>query len=402
MKKYFILLFLLCLKAFAQVDSILIYDNNIDRFLYFLPVSNNIIGLCWKDKFEQQSVKIWSKKDGDLIKEVLLEKDEDVKAFNVSHDDSSFIIMSRSIDEDGKNAYIIKKYLIQENRWAWRKIWYKTASWAWLKSWYSKAPCLRLAYSDDNKQIICVTYLHTLILNSEDGEIINKSNEITSVLEHDDYLAIKMDLSSNGRYFIFWGESQFPYDEYGQSKFAQGMKEVVEGIGSAIYSSKKKYIYVWDIFGDTLKRSIEIPKKTSIGAPVFTKDETKFVYGPLKGIYYVYSIKENNNYREWKLDEIDFENLGNQSNEYYSKFKVISFDNTYFASFAGTKVWLYNVIDGKQIRHWKNYCIKNYHYFDPYQMAFSSDSKYFALEYDGKICLYSTTDWEMIWSKQTD
>ena len=158
MKKYFILLFLLCLKAFARVDSSETIYNNIDRFLYFLPVSNNIIGLCWKDKFEQQSVKIWSKKDGDLIKEVLLEYDEDVKAFNVSHDDSSFIIMSRSIDDDGKNAYIIKKYLIQENRWAWRKIWYKTASWACLKSWYSKAPCLRMAYRSDNKQIVCVTY----------------------------------------------------------------------------------------------------------------------------------------------------------------------------------------------------------------------------------------------------
>ncbi|RJP70895.1 MAG: hypothetical protein C4539_05670 [Ignavibacteriales bacterium] len=399
MKKYFILLFLLCLKALAQVDSSEIIYNNIDRFLYFMSVSNNIIALSWKDNFNQQCIRIWSKDDGNLMKEVLLEYNEDVKAFNVSHDDSSFIIMSRSIDEDGKNAYIIKKYLIQENRWAWKKIWYKTASWAWLKSWYSKAPCLRLAYSDDNKQIICVTYLHTLILNSEDGEIINKSNEITSVLEHEDYLAIKMDLSSNGRYFIFWGESQFPYDEYGQSKFAQGMKEVVEGIGSAIYSSKKKYIYVWDIFGDTLKCSIEIPKKTSIGAPVFTKDETKFIYGTLNDFYYEHSLEEEKIIREWRQDSVSIKKPN--SNYSWSGFKIISPDNKYFASFTYSDVSVIDCFNGNQIKFWHNYNAGSYQYFDPYQMAFSSDSKYFALEHDGKICLYSTTDWEMIWSKQT-
>ncbi len=401
MKKYFILLFLLCLKAFARVDSSETIYNNLDRFLYFMPASNNIIGLCWEDKFEQQSVKIWSKKDGDLIKEVLLERDEDVKAFNVSHDDSSFIIMSRSIDEDGKNAYIIKKYLIQENRWAWRKIWYKTASLAWLKSWYSKAPCLRLVYSDDNKQIICVTYLHTLILNSEDGEIINKSNKITSELKYGDYVGTKMDLSRTGRYFVFWNQSNWAGGEYGSGLFGNIIDGTSNAIGKTIFGFTNKYITVWDVLNDCVEFKIQIPKKTSIGAPAISVDETKFIFGTLRGSYYEYSITEKKLSRQWKPNSLIISNQDFEVKYDWSGSKVISPDNKYFASYHYPVANVRNNDSGLPIMIWTSSATGGYSHYQPFPMAFSSDSKYFALEHDGKIRLYSTTDWEMIWSKQT-
>jgi len=383
MKKTFLMV-LIFVSVYAQGDTLLENHNRIDKLLYFLPRSNDIIGVCIKEFFSQTAINVWSIKDGTLLKEIALEKNVSVNSFNISHDDSSFVVMTNFKTASGDTKYFLMKYLLKENKWAWKK------------EWALKSPCLRLAYSSDNEQIICVTYLNTVIINSNTGSINFKSSKIASVFGVDGYTGAKMDLSSNGTYFVFWKESNWT-GEYGDRGFFPILEKMAQGLGYLFGGWSKKHIIIWDVIGDSIKDKIEIPKKTYIGAPVFTMDEKTLLFGTLKGFYRQYSIDSFQVVNEWQPDTTVTSELIFQAKYDWSGFKVISPDTKYFGCFFWPVAVVRNLKSGLPEKIWEINSCNAYSHYDTYQMAFSSDSKYFVLEDGGKLCMFFTDTWEKVW-----
>ena len=95
----------------------------------------------------------------------------------MSHDGLSFVALlaptPNNTSEWLKGPFIIKKYLIKENRWAWER------------EWYDEVPSLLLAFSEADKQIIGVSTKNTIIIDAETGSLVRKSNLISSVGYYD-------------------------------------------------------------------------------------------------------------------------------------------------------------------------------------------------------------------------
>jgi hypothetical protein len=390
-KNIFLISLIMFLSVFAQNDTSTNTYNKIDRFLSFIPESNNIIALVLKGTFKDSisnewswnsSIKIWSCKDRDLVKEILLDANENVNAFNVSHNGSTFIIQS-TVKTEGKNKISeIKQYSLNKE------------DWVWTKNWDSDTPCMKVTYNNDNSQIVCITNKNVIIIDSQTGNEVRSSNSIVSYFDEDYTDYTRMALSKYGNSFVFW-HNYINTLEYSEELWIMSPFNpltwpfrLIGALGNLF--SGKKYIYIWDVLNDKIMHKIGIPKGVPIGSPAFTSDGDTLFWGPIKdeNKLKMFDIRGLALLKEWD-DSLVFTHGGD--------FKCISPNSKYL--FEGFRV--VEIESGKII---KQFSYERYgdKMRDSYPAAFSLDNEYFVIEEHGKICLYKTESWEEIWSVITE
>ncbi|RJP74326.1 MAG: hypothetical protein C4539_00330 [Ignavibacteriales bacterium] len=401
MKKIiFIILFYLTFKVSAQKDFILekSYYNN---FLYFLPSNDDLITLVTKQfyskgdssYYNKNIIVLLSRKNGNIIKEIpLSENDKSIFAFNISHDGMSFVLMSSSSGEWYKNEgnLTIKKYLLDENRWAWEK------------EWYDDVPCLKLTYDEDDKKINCVTQLNTLIIDAETGILIKRNNSISSIFDSDLKFS-RFELSKNGKYFAYWKRKYRTFSYGDDLGFYTAIDMFWYGIKWLFYlGSIPNNLYIWDIKQDKLYEEISIPYEAIRGIPFFSSDEKKIIIGPFDGKYKIYSIPEKKLIREFFQKESVYDSNNDERLDSSPDFRVISSDSNLIAiCLKDNSVFLVDSRDGNLVHQFKQTSLASPtipHIGESYAMAFSSDGKYFSVVTESnKINLYGTKDQELIW-----
>jgi len=411
LKKLF-LFFILSLQIIAQNNSALIKKFH-NSYLYFLPNSTNLVSIIVKEKHhlnnnvsnsEDYSIAILSFDNGKIIKEIPLSdpRAEFTYAFNVSHDGLSFVALlaptPNNISEWLKGPFILKKYLINENRWAWEK------------EWYDEVPSLLLAFSDDNIQIVGVSTKNTIIINAETGTLIRKSSLISSVGDYD-YLP-HFDLSTNGRYFAFWWDKYLRWSLEDESGLLRLLD--LSWYGSRWlyhFGSIPNYLYVWDIYKDTLYCEFIIPYEAEGGSLAITEDERNILTEYPDFEYHIYSLPDKK-----LIGEFNQVDSGYPKKTKYAgrNCKIISSDAHFFTETYNDSILVIEYNSGQLISEY-NQTSMSYNPIYSYAMAFSPDSKYFAVvtssytdtistsqytytvERGNKLNLFETQSWGKIW-----
>jgi hypothetical protein len=413
--KKLLLFFILTLQIFAQNDSLLKKRFH-NSFLYFLPNSDNLISLIVKaedndsknkgSNLEVFSIAILSKNDGSIINEIPLSdpRAEFIYAFNVSHDGLSFVALlaptPNNVSEWHKGPFIIKKYLINENRWDWER------------EWYDEVPSLLLAFSEADKQIIGVSTQNTIIIDAETGTLVRKSKLISSVGDYN--YPPHFDLSSDGKYFAYFWNKYLRWSLEDESGILRLLDLTWYGLRWLYhFGSIPNYLYVWDVYEDTLYCEFQIPYEVEGGIPIFTEDESKLLTEDFDFEYQEYSITDKKLIKKFEQSGSGYPEITE-----YSGFqcKAVSPDNNFFAETYSGNILVIDYDNGQIINKYKRTNI-SYNPTYRYAMAFSPDSKYFAVvtsshtdtvktsqynytvEKGNKINLFETQSWEKIWEK---
>jgi hypothetical protein len=431
MRRLFLLVLLFVSQISAQNEFSLrgIYC---DSFLYFLTPNSDIALLVKKfycnrngdSCYSEYFVYLYSIKGENKLRKIQLSKtDNFIYAFNVAHNGDSFIILStrakkRDISTIKKNIlrenygefsyvpdeknYILKKYSLYENRWLWEK------------EWYGESPPIRLTYSADDKLISCVSTKNTIIVDAHTGSLIRKSNVISSIGANPKYL--KFDLSKNGRYFAFWWGMYLTWsieDEAGGERLLDlawyGLKWLFH------LGMMKNYFYVWDIQNEKIFDKVAIPYQTVRGSPAFTDDE-KEILMDVDCQCKVYSIV-NKTIKDSPI-ELPCQNLNIVWQEWNGGYKIISPNGSFLAVYSDSgKILIFDYNNSHLLAKFKSTDEETTVAGDQYAMAFSPDSKYFAVvtssytdtvktsqytytvEKGNKLNLFETQSWRKIWEK---
>lgn len=404
--KIFIYLILFTIKCFAQ--GIFSHDEPYlnSSFIYFLPNSNDIACIISKSILidstnrksfcENNVIAIFSSATGNIIKEIpLSEKENVVYAMNVSNDGNSLIVFTsfeNAFDGNQKGPFLLKKYSLKEDRWEWEK------------EWYNNSICARMTFSEDDKQIICVTPQSTFIIDSKTGLLIKGSNAISSIIDEDAKYP-RFALSKNGRYFAYWKAKYLTFSRNDESGFIVLADFLWYGIKWLFcLGSIPQYVYVWDIKEDKLYDQIRMPFEANKGTPAFTSDEKELLLGPHDSEYKVYSIIDKKINRSFVQNEsiYHYPNFHERNTITCTDFKTISSDNKYFvACFELNKIFLIDYSSGNLLKKMEQSIHpRSFRFFDQYASTFSADGKYFAaITYEDNLCLYSTKTWEKIWER---
>lgn len=403
--KKLLLFFLLSMQIFAQNDSLKSRFHN--SFLYFLPNSNNLVSIIVKEKHHLKNIErentivILSKVDGRIIKQITL-SDTSAKiihAFTLSHDGLSFVVLSSSIP-DYEGPFIIRKYSLEQDHWVWEK------------EWYGDNPYFRVTFSEDNKQIIGVSAQNTFIIDAETGSLIRKSNLISSVGEYS-YVPYN-DLSPNGRYFAFWWNKYLRWSSDDESGILRLLDLSWYGIKWLFHLGNiPNYLYVWDVYKDTLYCKFKIPYGADGGIPVFTEDELNILIENFDFEYQVYSLSDKKLTRDFNQVDSGYP----KKTKYAGRnCKIISPNTKLFAETYSDSILVIDYGSGKLICKYNQTSV-SYNPIYSYAMAFSSESKYFAvvtsshtdtvktsqynytIERGNKLILFETQSWKKVWEK---
>ncbi|QQS35914.1 MAG: hypothetical protein IPM56_16995 [Ignavibacteriales bacterium] len=400
------------LQIFAQ-DSTLIIKEFHNSFLQFLPNTNQVVSIIVKSnsKLENQSngqpdffAAICSLNDGEVLKEVRL-SDEDVKfiqAFNVSHDGLSFVVLL-SINQGNSleahnNRFILKKYSLVENRWNWQI------------QLEEKIPYLDLTFSHDNKLIVVISAYKTILIESNTGTPLKNYNR-ESIVEANEYQPY-FSLSQNGKYLAFWWNKFLRFSKGTESGIIKLIDLSWYGIKYLYHlGSIPNYLYVWDIYDDSLLCKIIIPYEAKRGNIVFTEDESHLLTEYPDFEYHVYSVLNKTFIRDFMDPDSDYPNSTNYSAIDY---KTISLSANCFAQTYKDSILLIEYLTGK-ILHKLPQTTVAYMPINRYAMAFSPDGKYFAavtsndsetektpfstyiVNSGNKLSLFSTDSWKKMW-----
>lgn len=377
---------MVCFFTFGQKAN---SDRYSYSFLSIIPPANNLLLLSsheFPNGAYEKYVLILSGKDGSILRKISLPvMDQHLLNLTVSNDGSSFVLISANSSDTFILPYIIKKYLLNEDRWAWEK------------------ECkffdynLRVTFSEDNNQIIGVSPDKSVILNAETGEIIRQSHKIASISQANNRYS-NIDLSKNGKYAaLSWDRYMTFSRSIGETPFEYIYDYSWYGLRWLVFlGSIPNYMCIWDIYNDTLYSKIRIPYEAYSGMPAFTRDEKEISFGPYNSKYQVYSMDDKQLEREFiqneSKDGINFD------------YKIISPDHRYIS------------IYDQKIDHWNSKNIVRVIDFnngnllydfeqesfgslnEMRHMAFSPDSKYFAvISENDKLSLFESKTWGMLW-----
>ena len=412
------LLFLMLSMQVAAQNGPVIKNGFHNSFLYFLPNSNNLISVIVREvdnsskskdsNLEVFSIAILSINDGKIIKEVPLSDPRTgfIQAFNVSHDGLSFVVLLSSIPRNSRERregpFVIKKYLLDENRWAWEV------------KWQCEFAALHLTYSEDNHCIIGASTRCIVFIDSETGSVISTSNKISSIVSNEDKWGVDYDLSKNGKYFAFWWPKFLIFSKDDDAGLLRLLDISWYGLRWLYHlGSIPNYLYVWDVYKDTLYCEFQIPYEAEEGSLAFTENERCLLTENFDFEYQVYSLSSKKLVRGFNQVDSGYP----KKTEYAGiNCKIISPDANYFTETYHDSILVIDYNSGQLIN---KYVQTSFSYFPykRYAMAFSPDSKYFAVvtssykdtvksshytytvERGNKLNLYNTKTWEKIWEK---
>lgn len=335
---------------------------NLIKTLSFTPSSKFIVGIgSFSPKIaksdESKSIRVWSVENGSLIKSIPLEPTDSIfhnYPMSVSHNGNLIVV-----------SFYSKKigcYSLEDNKWLWMVEWIKQER---------KSP-REIIFTLDDQKVIAVGEKHTVIYDAKSGNIQGIQEEPLSDYVLFFAMSTGATISPSGRYLAAWQREPTAHGDILKKLFMN------------------KEITIWDVMNNQFVASWRKPKKNFCHA-VFTPDEKSILFSSLDGYISEWSISDKRMVKEWK-----------HSNEYF----IISPDGRYIA------------ILGKSVQAWDSVQVRDYvtstlllDFGDvwggvaapygvceaTYAMAFSPDSKYFALEKNGQLCLYETETWREKW-----
>jgi len=304
----------------------------------------------------EKSIRVWSVENGELIEVIPLETFRGYKyPIAISHDGDLVAISfySRKV-----GCYSLKK-----QKWLWKVDWLKEERWA----------PQELKFTFDNRNIIVIGERHTVIYNIETGNTDEiQFNPLKGYILFKEF-STGVKLSPSGQYLVAWQREPLFHEKL-----------------IKLFMNKK--VTVWDIKENKLVAQWKKPKKNLCSA-AFTPDERYILFGSLGGYISVWSISEKKVVKEWKALKTGIDYLIISPNG-----KMIAIFTSFGSSYDNVQIWDYE--EKKLLYKSSNVGLKigGYPYCQlTYPMAFSPDSKYFALEKNGYLCLYETSTWKEKW-----
>ena len=394
LNKITLILIVLAISCPAQ-DEFLLESEDCDQFLEFNSSNNNVLLLTrelyckgdWDSCYNKYFLKEYSLKDGTLINEISLDSSIGfIYDATLSHDGSSFIVVSSNNSLESDGVIKITKYLIAEKKLSWQK------------KIRLNAIGLSITLSADDRRIICVTTNEIISMTNDNGSLLNTS-DLSSILSDYDWKFFKCSISKNGNYFAFWNREYLTfsyYDEGGCCVIADYLWYGLRWVLSL--GSLSNYVFIWDITEKKIIAKIPIHFESKSGAVTFTNDEQNLIIGPMDNEVKEYSRKDNEVVRRfYQPDSLRNKKYNNISDK---EVAVISPDKKYLAYFQnGFEIFVINYQTENLIKKFEqsNSTIP----LTNYAMAFSSDNRFFGvITREDKIELYDTIFWELLWQKE--
>ena len=393
MTRIFIIVILISSAIHSQKDKVLYYYDN---YLYYTENSNILISLSNEEHYinnhrtssRKYKILFLSNFDGSLIKEVALpDEDKHVLGFNVSHDGLSLaVISSKSNLTDGfGDEYNLRIYSLYENRWICEK-----------KLQISEP--LRLTFSSDNRELVCVTVNGTIFFDTNTGNIIREKKSIASIINYKDGFS-KFELSKYGRYFVYWDCKYLRNTRNDDGGIYKSLDLCWYGVRWLFYLGNiPNYLYIWDVFEDKLIDKIEIPYEIERGAPAITDNEKILLMRSSDCEFQTYSIQNKRVIKQLYRAELEDED---EPFNWEKDFTIISPDTSFYAySLSYFNIYIIDYSSGSIIKKIEKASGLNYP-SSRYPMTFSPDSKYFAVvSHENKIEVFDTKTWERIWVRE--
>lgn len=308
-------------------------------------------------------IRVWSLDDGRLAKSIRLGPKEGVSSVAVSHD-GNLIAVATFLTET------VGCYSLKEDKWLWKS------------KWIEKSPfkVKKVLFLPGDGAILAFGQKQYVIYDAKKGEVTETKGKPL-----DEYASLAVcgrfyTPSPSGRYIMVW----------------QGLCNPGHGILKRFLSLNRKAT-IWDFQKDEPVARWE--RTHEICAAAFSPDEKEIVIGSCDGHVSVRSLSDEKVTRSWRA-HIDVQY---PDSDYRLGAMVFSNHGRFLATYGaggdgwgGVKVWDYR--EGRLIHEFHNMMYgRGFGDEATYPMAFSADGKYFALEQQGKLCLYETRTWEEKW-----
>lgn len=335
--------------------------------LYFIPQHELIVGT--DRPFPNGALRFWSINDGKLKEVIHLGEDDRADSLALSNDGNLMVA--------GLLSNKIGCYSLKEEKWLWKIKWIE-------KGIVGNV----MRFTADDLWVVVVGFKNIVIYDARTGAIIRRQEDFAGFSSgFPEYRTRINGISPSARYAAFW----------------QGNLEHDEGW----WSSKNIWVVVRDIEeGKTTAKQGKIQSKYKNCSAVFTPDEKNLVLGSMNGYVRVWSITEQKVIREWQAFWNDKPTPFERDPAPNCIFSVIfSFDGRYLATMgfeakAGfvIRIWDYRT---NRLLHEIVHVCDSLAMLAGYPMGFSADGRYFALEQQGKLCLYDTQTWQEKWCVTT-
>lgn len=310
------------------------------------------------------NIRFWSIDDGRLRNIIELGKGESAWIITFSHAGNLMAVAD------------IGCYSFKENRWLWK--------FKWLDDRPGLDEIFRLRaesmiFTPDDTKIFVAGSAYFLVYDSKTGEILEKKGGPFQDYPEIEGCAIRSAFSPSGNLLAVWQEF---------STAAHG--------GWWKRFKVNKWVTVWDTNKNQVVSRLEKPK-SEMCPGVFSTDEREIAFGSRDGQIRVYSIPEQKLVREWKAHSRSKDSKGYPFPVIISL--ALSSGSKYLASKGfgdgGDEIKIWHFQKGELAHEFHN--VASEINCMAYPMAFSPDGKYFALEQQGKLCLYDTQTWQEKW-----
>lgn len=299
----------------------------------------------------------WSAENGRLWHSIPFSKDVRPKLFDLSPDGARVVSVFVDYGSEDKRLerHGLGCYSIAEKKWLWK--------WKWSQGEIDGAP-LTVRFLPDGHRVLVLGLWSVWYYDAETGQKLKDWKGLLKDYTLWKYAVRTSYVSPSCRLLVIWQERPW------------------EGIA---LGGVNKYVTVWDL--ETGKEVARWEKpKYECQIATFSPDEQSVVFGCKDGHVREWSIKTRSLTRELRIS------AGVHS-------VAFSPDGRFLSVNAGIRdITVFDYSKQKEIHQFdspgKNYSLTA---GEQYPMAFSPDGELFALWDKGKICLYSTSNWEQKW-----
>jgi WD40 repeat protein len=332
----------------------------------------------WKK--DRGKIRFFSIEGGKEINLILFDPRETANLIASSHDGKLIGVASFVWGEQilgGHQNIGIGCYSLSESKWLWRTNW---PDWEETGKDFIKD----VIFTQDDKKIIAVGNRSVFIYDARTGHVLKRWRDPFKDYLNWRFKATKVALSANGRYLVIWQE----YHPWHLNDFL-------------FWFLVNREVTVWDVEQYRLVARWKRPKTLYWGG--YLSDEV--IFGSWDGYIRIWSISEQKILRKWKAH---WGREGYDRYAYSSRLMAltVSQDGKYIATkgfgvdrhgehdFVKNVIKIWNLETGKFIHEFTDI---EYGSIGKYRMVFSPDSRYFAFDHNGKLCLYDTQTWKEKW-----
>ncbi|GIK21168.1 MAG: WD40 repeat domain-containing protein [Ignavibacterium sp.] len=328
-------------------------NSNHLSFLHILNKRSEIIAEPVSDDIKGGTIYRWNLFDGKRSILAYLGDRVWIAYMTVSHNED-FIVVA-TLDNDPTR---LKYFSIKEKKWLWE---IQDLDHYW---W--------LGFSDNDKEIIAFGNNAVYRVNAYNGVILSKTKAIHNEYSLSVHKSTGTFISPTGKYLVIW-----------QVQETWALLDLFR-------RSANKNISVWDIEEEKIVASMSLPEK-GVRTATFTSDEKNVFLGCGDETIKLWSLEKNK-----IVNEIPG----------LATYLVTSNKQNFLASgimeedrLSKVKIWKYPEMT---LIHTIEPYSKNYINRGRMPVNFDKTGKYFGVERDGKLYLYDTSNWEVLWSFNTD